>query len=171
MLGGLGPGDRGMQLQVGARVAIQQSWQAPCQASPGEGGSPASHTQHLQLLPLPTPSHSARLQHHHRTGLKPWHWHYRKRMPRPSGADSVSILDGQNDCSSFWVSVRSPHADSFAMPDRTPSKAASRLWRWMTTSWHLNTTCATPWGWPHLQCLEDVGPTTGGKGAKPTAWR
>ena len=26
---------------------------------------------------------------------------------------------------------------------------------------------ATPWGWPHLQCLEEPGPTGGGRGSAP----
>ena len=66
------------------------------------------------------------------------------------------------------MSVRPPRVESCAMPARSPFKAAIRLWRWTTSSGHLNAVCATPWGWPHLQCLEDVGPTIGWKGASPT---
>ena len=51
------------------------------------------------------------------------------------------------------------------------SSAEIRPWRWTMSSGHLNAMCAIPWGWPHSQCLRELGPTSGGKGASPTTWR
>ena len=56
-------------------------------------------------------------------------------------------------CASFRASVRFPHAESCAMLALSASRAEFRLWRWTISSGHLNAMCATPWGWPHLQCL------------------
>ena len=61
-----------------------------------------------------------------------------------------TLYHPHNLCSADQVvgHVRSPKAESFPMPARTPSKAAIRLWRWVATSWHSNAVWATPWiGW------------------------